>query len=207
MQNRSKRNTITIAIHQKCSAFDAQLKRGDQYLYLLYTLFFFILSFWFFSVLKEEIIPVSSPIQLKCENDLRVGNIDVTIRQKNTSCFLTTGACTLPLHAIETINETCNDKVVCDVDIRNITNNHSCLQAYGYYNIWYTCKSKCLNICIKGVDVYEKNIYTTIDKKYCIVLYCIYNLESYTIRQPMHKAIFMNVFYIFRHLCFTPSNF
>ncbi|XP_071133034.1 uncharacterized protein [Mytilus edulis] len=93
------------------------------------------------SVQKEEIIPVSSPIQLKCENDLRVGNIDVTIKQTNLTCLTTTVGCTLPTHAIAIINETCNNEVVCYVDIRNITNSITCLQYNGYYNVWYTCKT------------------------------------------------------------------
>ncbi|CAC5355483.1 unnamed protein product [Mytilus coruscus] len=90
---------------------------------------------------KEEIIPVSSNIQLKCENGLRVGNIDVTIRRTNTTCLTTTTGCTLPIDAIETIKEDCNNRIACDVDIRNMTNSQRCLRGSGFVNVWYTCRT------------------------------------------------------------------
>ncbi|CAC5403054.1 unnamed protein product [Mytilus coruscus] len=111
---------------------------------------------------KEITIPVSSPVQLKCDDDLRVNNIEVTIRRSSTTCLTTSEDCTLPIQAIETINATCNKQVSCDVDIRNITNNHSCLQDYGYFNVWYTCKTindfSCdfeLNLC-NWLPVHDK---------------------------------------------------
>ncbi|VDI84001.1 Hypothetical predicted protein, partial [Mytilus galloprovincialis] len=89
---------------------------------------------------KEVTFPVNSPIQLKCDNDLKLNNIDVTIRRINSSCLASSEDCILPVHAIETIKETCNEQVSCEVDIRNITNNHECLYDYGYVNISYACK-------------------------------------------------------------------
>lgn len=98
---------------------------------------------YIFSDQKEVTFPVNSPIQLKCDNDLKLNNIDVTIRRINSSCLASSEDCILPVHAIETIKETCNEQVSCEVDIRNITNNHECLYDYGYVNISYACKSKC----------------------------------------------------------------
>ncbi|CAC5389530.1 unnamed protein product [Mytilus coruscus] len=93
--------------------------------------------------LKEVTIPVSSPIRINCDGDLRVNNIEVTIRRSNTTCMATFEDCTFPIQAIETIKKTCNKQVSCDVDIRNITKNYmySCLQEFGYFNLWYTCKN------------------------------------------------------------------
>ncbi|CAC5389531.1 unnamed protein product [Mytilus coruscus] len=93
-----------------------------------------------FSDRKEVTIPVSSPIQLECDNDLKVNNVEVTIRRSNTTCLTTTPECTLPNDAIAIIKETCNKQETCEVDIPNFTNNQSCLHEYGYLNVWYTCK-------------------------------------------------------------------
>ncbi|CAC5355491.1 unnamed protein product [Mytilus coruscus] len=89
---------------------------------------------------QEVIIPVSSQIQLKCDDDLRVNNIEVTIRRSNTTCLTATEECTIPMHAIDTIEEECTKQVSCEVDIRNTTDIHYCLYRYGFFNVWYTCK-------------------------------------------------------------------
>ncbi|CAG2242739.1 unnamed protein product [Mytilus edulis] len=89
---------------------------------------------------KEVTIPVSSPIQLECDDDLKVNNIEVTIRRSNTTCLGNIPKCILPTDSFETIKKTCNEQVSCDVDIRNITEKHRCLQEYGYFNISYSCK-------------------------------------------------------------------
>ncbi|CAC5403050.1 unnamed protein product [Mytilus coruscus] len=91
---------------------------------------------------KEVTIPVSSPILLECDDGFKVNNIEVTIRRSNTACLATTPECTIPNEAIETIKETCSKQVSCDVDIRNITSNHICLQEYGYFNVRYACKTR-----------------------------------------------------------------
>lgn len=110
---------------------------------------------YIFSDRKEVTLtfPVSSPIQLECDDDLKVNNINVTINRIKTSCLSTFKDCTLPIEAIETIKKSCNKQESCEVDIRNITNNHNCLQEYGYFNFCYACKSKCSNF-----DVWEMKL-------------------------------------------------
>lgn len=108
---------------------------------------------------KEETFPISSPsIQLACDNGLKVNNIDVVIRQSSTTCLPIIPECTLPTEAIATIKEKCNKQVSCDVDIRHITNNQSCLQEYGYFNVWYTCKCKCFLKISKRILIFVKYI-------------------------------------------------
>lgn len=106
-----------------------------------------------FSGKKEVTVPVSSPIQLECDDDLRVNNINVTVRRSKTSCLTTFKACSVPTEAIEFIKKSCNNQVSCEVDIRNITNNRSCLQEYGYFKFSYKCKSKCSNF-----DAFERKL-------------------------------------------------
>ncbi|XP_071130565.1 uncharacterized protein [Mytilus edulis] len=90
---------------------------------------------------KEVTIPVSSPIQLECDDAFKVNNIEVTIRRINTTCLRTIPECILPNDAIENIKKSCNNQVSCDVDMRNITNLQSCLLENGYFNVRYACKT------------------------------------------------------------------
>lgn len=128
-------------------------------LFFDYCGFFFLLksstAYPFCSIIsdhKEYTIPVSSIVQLECDDGLKIINdINVTVRRSNTTCLTTSDECTLPNNAIESIEDKCNKHSSCKVDIHDEITNHWCLQDYGYVNFSYACKSKFTTKCQKRV--------------------------------------------------------